>query len=210
MKKIWFFVEGDTEEIFISNLITKKYKNTCRQEKDLLEFVKSDIRNSDYHKVYCENCGSVDKVPHQINERYYFIEKSQTDNVIVVCDVEKLKCHSIRKEAIEKKLDESVDKSLIKYAFFNPMIESSYWECPRMIKKIIELEYKKKFTSSKVPEISLPTDVPYSQVGLKMCFKNFNLKYRETTFARQFFPRIDYETCPNQVLTRICEFLESI
>jgi hypothetical protein len=90
MKKIWFFVEGDTEEIFISNLITKKYYNTCRQEKDLSEFVKADIRNSDYHRVYCDNCGSVDKIPHRINEMYYLIEKSQTDNVIVVCDVEKL------------------------------------------------------------------------------------------------------------------------
>jgi hypothetical protein len=46
--------------------------------------------------------------------------------------------------------------------------------------------------------------------GLIKCFKNFNLKYRETTFARQFFPRVDYEACPNQVLTRICEFLKAI
>jgi hypothetical protein len=107
-------------------------------------------------------------------------------------------------------LDECVDKSIIRYAFFNPMIESSYWECPQVIKKIIKLEYKKKFTTSQVPEISLPTEIPYSQWALKKCFKNFNLKYRETTFARQFFPRIDYATCPNQVLTRICELLGSI
>jgi len=61
-----------------------------------------------------------------------------------------------------------------------------------------------------IPGISLPTDVPYSQGTLKKCFRNFNLKYRETTFARQFFPRVDYENCPDQVLTRICELLESI
>jgi len=61
-----------------------------------------------------------------------------------------------------------------------------------------------------IPEISLPTDVPNSQWALKKCFKNFDLKYRETTFARQFSPNVDYETCPNHVLSRICEFLESI
>jgi hypothetical protein len=29
-------------------------------------------------------------------------------------------------------------------------------------------------------------------------------------FAKQFFPRVDYEICPGQVLTRICDFLNAI
>jgi hypothetical protein len=209
MRKVWFFVEGDSEELFITNLIRKKFYRTFRLEKDLSRFIEVETGDSGANAVYCENCGSVDKIPHRINEMYYLIEKSKSNNVIVVCDVEKLKCHSRRKSLIETKFDECIDKRLIKYAFFNPMIEISYWECPRIIEKIIELEYKRKFKAEKIPDISLPADISHSQDELKKHFKKFNMKYRETSFAEQFFPRVDYENCPDNVLARIGQFLKS-
>ncbi len=215
MKKVWLFVEGDTEEIFISNLIRKKLYKTFLQEKDLSVFIKEDPRDCDYHKIYCENCGSVDKIPHRINEMYHQVVKSQSRHIMVVCDVEKLKCYSKRKELIESKLDDQVDKNLIRYVFFKPMIESSYWECPRVIEKIAELAYKEKFAppkDPKIPQISFNVDnsYSYSQEGLKKYFKKFNLKYRETLFAQQFFPRVDFEECPDHVLSRVLRFLDSI
>jgi hypothetical protein len=215
MKKVWVFVEGDTEAIFISYLIRQKLYKTFLQEKDVSVFIKEDPRDCGYHKIYCENCGSVDKIPHRINEMYYQIEASRSRRILVVCDVEKLKCYSKRKELIETKLDEQVDKSFIRYVFFNPMIESSYWQCPWVIEKIVELAYKEKFGSPKDPktfQISFKVDNSYShsQEGLKRYFKKFNLKYRETWFADKFFPRVDFEECPNHELSRVLGFLESI
>lgn len=211
MKKVWFFLEGDTEEIFISNLIRRKFYSTFRQEKDLLKFIDEDLSESSHNLIYCENCGSVDKIPHKINGMYHLIERSGAADIFVVCDVEKdLKCNVTRKDAIESKLDDSVDKSKIKYSFFKPMIEPSYWECPQIIKKIIEIEYKKKFKTKKIPSISLSEDISCSQFGLKQCFIKYELKYRETTFANEFFPRVNYNRCQNLVLKRICLFLRAI
>lgn len=209
MKKIWFFVEGDTEESFISNLILKRFYESFRQEKDLLKFVRENVGDDTRHWIYCENCQSVDKIPHRINERYYLIENSGSDYIIVVCDVEQLRCHSMRRHDIESRLDDSIDQTKIRYAFFNPMIESAYGECPEVIKRIIELEYREKFNPPTVPEIAIPDNLT-SHSDLKNYFKKFNLKYRETKFAEKFFPRINYKTCPNKILNRIYKFLEDI
>ncbi len=209
MEKIWFFVEGDSEEHFATHLIRKKFYDTILQEKDLLAFIEKDIHDSPHHEIYCENCRSVDKIPHRINEMYYLVEKSGSKEIFIVCDIEKLKCNTNRKKLIESKLEDSVDKCIIKYVFFNPKIEPYYWECPQVIKKIIELEYKKKFDTTNVPDISLPKKSYYSHDDLKKCFKSFNLKYRETLFSKQFFPRVDFEQCNNKVLKRFIKFLYS-
>lgn len=209
-KKIWFFVEGDSEEHFVTQLVRKKFYQSILKEKDLSVFVAEDHRRLTHHKIYCENCQSVDKIPHRINEWYYLIKKSRSRNIIVVCDVEKLKCFSKRKAQIESKLKKSVDKSVIKYVFFNPMIEPYYWDCPEIIKKITELEYKKKFPTVKVPNLSIPGESPHTQDALKKHFKRFRLKYREALFSKQFFPRIDYEQCDNKILNRLAGFLETI
>lgn len=209
MRKIWFFVEGDSEEILITHLIRNKYYLSIKQEKDLINFVRLAPGSTGHHTVYCENCGSVDKIPHRINEMYYLVEKSRTRDVVVICDIEKLKCMSKRQDLIVSKLDPSVDKKSIRFAFFNPMIESAYWDCPRIIESVIKAEHKKKFRSPKTPSVSLPDKISsHWQDHLKKNFKKLNLKYRETSFAQQFFPRVDYANCPNQVLTRICSFLD--
>jgi len=210
MKKIWIFVEGDSEEHFITHLIRNGFYETILQEKDLSAFIREDIRDSSHHKLYCENCQSVDKIPHRINEMYYLIEKSGSTDIFIVCDIEKLRCNTKRKNEIEKKLDEVVNNNTIRYAFFNPRIETAYWECPEVIKKIIEIEYKRKFNSPKLPGIALPKKSSYSQDDLKKLFKSVDLKYRETSFAKQFFPRVDYRECDNKVLIRLTKFLEAL
>ncbi len=210
MKKIWFFVEGESEEHFITHLIRNHLYEKFRLEKDLLLFITGDSRENFHHAVYCENCHSVDKIPHRINEMYYLVEKSGSDTVFVVCDIEKLKCNGNRKLNIESKLEAEVKKGHIRYVFFNPMIEVSYWDCPQVVEKIIQLECRKKFGSRKVPGIALPAKPSHFQDELKKLFKRYNLKYRETIFSGLFFPRVDYEACGNPVLKRLLEFLEAV
>lgn len=210
MKKIWFFVEGDTEEHFINHLIRNRFYDSILQEQDLSVFINENILDSPHHKIYCENCQSVDKIPHKINEMYYLIERSDSKDIFIVCDIEKLKCNANRKNRIESKLDDSIDRSVIKYVFFNPKIETSYWECPDVIKKIMKLEYKKKFNNPNLPDIAFPGDYSHSQDALKKCFKSAGLKYRETSFSKEFFPRVNYERCKNKVLKRLIKFLEAL
>ena len=209
MKKVWIFVEGDSEEYFVSNLIRKKFYDTISQKKDLSEFLEKKPRELANHLLYCENCGSVDKIPHKINEMLHLIERSGSKDIIIICDVEKLKCPIYRKEEIEKKLDPNLDKFNRKYICFNPMIESAYWECKPIIKKIITLQYKNKFQKLPTKSISLPEKSSYSINDLKESFIKFNLKYRETLFAKEFFPRVNYDQCKNSELQRMINFLNS-
>ena len=187
MKKIWFFVEGDSEEYFVQNLIRKKYYERIKIEKDLSEFVKKNLNNDIVNFLYCENCGSVDKIPHKINEWYYLIERSGSSEIFIICDVERrLRCLQNRKFAIENKLSDNVNRKFIKYIFFNPTIESSYWECKSIIEKIIEIQYNSKFTTSKFSDVLIENSELSSLHDLKRCFENQSLKYREAIFAKEF------------------------
>lgn len=210
MKKIWFFLEGDSEKHFISNLIRRKFFDSIFIEKDLTEFINKDIDNHTHNLLYCENCNSVDKIPHKINEMYYLIERSGSNDVFIICDVERrLKCSTDRKNQIENKLDDSVDKNKIKHIFFNPVIESLYWECTKIIKEIIELQYKVKFGTTQEPKISLPCGGTHPLDDLKKLFQSCKLKYRESIFSKDFFPRVDYDRCTNKVLKRTISLLQS-
>jgi len=137
------------------------------------------------------------------------IERSSSNNIFIICDVEKkLKCVTARKDTIEGKLDELVDKAKLKYIFFNPMIESFYWQCKQIIKRIIDLEYKKKFSKKINRNIIIPTSISNSLYDLKKLFKKYDLKYREALFAESFFPRVDYNKCKDRTLNRAIEKIE--
>ncbi len=209
MKKLWFFLEGDAEDFFITNLIRKKFYDKILIEKDLSEFIKKDISNATHNIAYCENCGSVDRIPHQINEIYYMIERSSSNDIFVICDIEKkLKCVTVRKDTIEGKLDASVDMTKLKYIFFNPLIESFYWQCKQIIQRIIKLEYKKRFGKNIDRRVIIPTRISNSLDDLKKLFKKYKLKYREALFAESFFPRVDYNKCKDRTLNRAIEKVE--
>jgi len=209
MKKLWFFLEGDAEDFFITNLIRKKFSDKILIEKDLPRFIKKDVNTTTHNIAYCENCESVDKIPHQINEIYYMIERSSSNDIFIICDVEKrLRCVTARKDTIEGKLDELVDKTKLKYIFFNPTIEFFYWQCEQIIQRIIDLEYKKKFSKNINRNIIIPTSISNPLYDLKKLFKKYDLKYREALFAESFFPRVNYNNCNDKTLNRAIEKIE--
>lgn len=209
MKKLWFFVEGDSEEYFVLNFIRKQYFSTITIEKDLSEFVNKATDSIFQNVLYCENCNSVEKIPHKINEWYYLIERSGSTDIFIICDVErKLRCPPNRRRLIESKLADFVNKNYLNYILFNPIIEDSYWECKQTIESIIKKEYSKKFPQAQLPELSLPNISSASIDDLKKCFKNYQLKYREALFAREFFPSVDFKSCKNIVLKRAMRLLD--
>ena len=209
MEKIWFFVEGDSEENFITNLLRKKYSGRINREKDLSNFVDSDIQQLNFNLAYCENCHNVEKIPHRINDLLHMIEKTNTNHVFIICDLEKFPCYTERKCKFEEKIEESIDKNILHYAISNPMIEAGYWECEKLIERIIQIEHKSIFKVELNGTISLlrsnnPLD------SLKKSFKKYNVKYREAKFSEMFFPRVDYDGCPNNMLNRVTDILDII
>jgi hypothetical protein len=209
MKKIWFFVEGDSEENFIINLIRFKYAGTVLLSRDLTDFVLKDLSQFNSHLAYCENCHSVDKIPFKIQERSYLIEKSGSSNIIVVCDLEKFPCYLERKKIIENTVREKINLNHMHYAFFKPMIESGYWECDTIIEKIITMNFREKFTKLPPNPLVLENN-NHPLESLKKSFKKYDLKYRESDFSEKFFPRVDFDTCQNLTLKRLISKLDSI
>ncbi|MBN1698817.1 MAG: hypothetical protein JW881_14975 [Spirochaetales bacterium] len=207
MKKIWAFIEGDSEEAFIENLLRNNYYNTIQLVKDISVFITTVPQSPFSYYLYCENCGGVDKIPYRINEMYYQIEKSESDKILILCDIEKLKCHSIRKKEIESRLDTVIEDTFIKYIFFNPKIESLYWDCPHTLKRVIEVFYKKKYNNT--INVDIPSPISNCLYDLKMLLRKYGLTYRENRFAAEFFPRIrNYRECGNEVVKRIIGFLD--
>lgn len=201
MNKIWVFVEGDSEEEFIRNLLIRNYSDIIIITEDIYDFIKSKLQGDDFFACYIINCHSVDKIPFSINENCHFINSSGSGKILIICDLEELGCNSLRREAILSKLDCDIDFDDIEYVFSNPMIESEYWKCPDLIKRLVQLEYKEKYRTQKSPTINIPADIHRNQGGLKRLFKDYNTKYRESKFAKKFFPRVDFE-CENENLNR--------
>jgi hypothetical protein len=205
MGKIWFFVEGDSEEYLLKALVQCLYPDLIF-ELDESEFILSNKTNISY----CVNVGGVDNIPYTINEYISDekIEKSRSNNLIIICDVEKLRCNTSRKEEIEKRLDKYSRKLNINYIFFNPMIEKLYWDCPELIKKVLILTYNKFYNSdSSLPEIRISEIRSSFKYKLKELFRKFNMKYRESRFSKDFFSNIDFHLCNNSEIARIVNII---
>ena len=202
-------MEGDSEESFVFNLIIRKFYDKILYEKDLMEFVGSDASKLTHNVAYCENCGSVDKIPHKINEMYHFIAQSRSNDIFVICDGEDLGCPINRRVEIERKLKKDVEKSKMRYIFFSPMIEALYWQCKKIIQRIIQLEFKNRFKKTINIRVLVKQKCKHPLGDLKDLFKKHGLKYREALFAEQFFPGVDYENCADIVLRRAIERIES-
>ncbi len=206
MNKFWIFVEGDSEEEFINNLLRSKFSDKIKVCKDISEFVKIDISNSDYCLAIIENCSSIDRIPHRINEIDYLITQSGTDKIMIICDLERFPCYSNRKNQILGILINNIPLKNLRMVFSKPMIETQYWDCPILITRIVELEYRKIFRTSTAPNISIPSTTSHDIFGLKQLFIRYNLKYRESRFSKMFFPRVDFE-CQNNTLIRTILFI---
>jgi len=190
MKKIWFFVEGDSEENLIKSIIHCFYHG-INLEKDESKFI-----NDQYDKdvCYCHNVGGVNRIAYEINDYNYKISRSGSNEVIVVCDVEDLKCNSSRLNAIQTRLVDETKKLNIYYVFFNPIIENLYWNCPSVLKRTIEIIYARKFgDATLVKDINLPQTDCISKHKLKLLFQHYDIKYSERQFSNIFFPRVPYD-----------------
>lgn len=205
MSKIWFFVEGDSEEHFIEYLI-RGHSFQMRIERDLSLFIESQNENL----VYIDNCHCVDKIPHKINERYYQIVRSGSRIIFIICDVEKLKCYRNRFNAIDTILKQEVDRGNLRHVYFKPMIECIYWDYPQIIERIILLEHRKKFETGTDTSISLQQQSNDCQFDLKVSFKNYGIKFRESIFSEEFFARIDFGNCVSPEINRTIDFLTEI
>ena len=204
MNKIWIFVEGFSEENFVKNLFWKNLYTTHKLESDIVEFVQGT--NNNFINCYLWNCRSVDKIPHVINKYYYLIQQSNCDRILIVCDVEKLKCLTNRKIVIESILSTEVDKKLLYYSFSNPMIENNYWICPLNIEKVIRKQYKAKYNAELI-DVNFD-GYNHSQSGLKKLFKDYGIKYRETSFSEQFFGGVDdFNNCSSDLVKRVFEHI---
>jgi len=204
-RKIWVFVEGESEEYFIEHLI-RRHLFTIRIEKDLSLF----INNQDENLAFIDNCHCVDKIPHRINERYYQVEQSGSKKIFIICDVEELKCYSNRFNKIDSILETEIDKNEIRHVYFKPMIECIYWDYPQLIERIILLEYRKKHRTRTNPTINLQQNTNHCQFDLKINFKNHNVKFRESVFSNEFFSRIDFGNCVSTEINRAINFLTDI
>lgn len=208
MCKIWIFVEGDSEEEFIINLLLKEYSNRIHSYKDILEFVDTDLSTSEYFACYVENCNGIDKIPHRINELDYLIERSNSDKILIIGDIESLPCYQSRLDKILNILNENIPTENLKVVFFKPRIEKEYWDCQPIIERIIQLDYRDKFKTQDNPIVTIPQEINKDIFGLKKLFKNHNVKYHESRFAKKFFPRVDFN-CANEKLQRTRRILDS-
>lgn len=200
MEKIWLFVEGDSEENLVKHFIRNHLFTDFRLENDINVFINAN--DCSQHWCYCENCGSVDKVPHRINEIHYLIEQSAANHIFILCDIESLGCFTKRKEKILEILDSKIDRNKIKYTFSKPMIENHYWDCERNIISVLKKEIKNKFNRTET-SISIDTNLPKNQKGLKALFKSYKVKFRESRFSDSYFARVNFEECTTQQITRL-------
>jgi hypothetical protein len=207
MNKFWIFVEGDSEEEFIKNLLSSKFSDRIIQCKDFSEFVKTEIKDADFALSIIENCNSIDKIPHRINEINYLIDQSGSNKILIIGDLERLPCFTERKNLILSILDANISTDNIKMVFSNPRIEAHYWDCPDLISRIIVLEYREVYKTNTTPNITIPQDIDHDIYGLKQLFRTHKLKYRESRFSEKFFPRLDFE-CQNNALTRTKSIIE--
>lgn len=208
MKKIWFFVEGDSEENFANNLIRRSYFGKAIISRDLLKFIE-DTEDEDVNLCYVDNCGSVDRIPHEINENYYLTERTNVDFIFIVCDLERELCYINRRQKIIDVLNENVDQNKIKYVFSKSKIEAEYWHSKETIKRVLEIEYRKKFESHNIPPVNIPNEITNPMADLKQLFKAVDLKYREASFSSEFFSRVNFEESSSPAICRLINLLEN-
>lgn len=209
MKKVWFFVEGDSEEKFVKKLILSGIILNSWIEKDLLSFIKKNPADLDKIIFYVDNCESIDRIPHRINEINYLIEKAGSINIIV-CDLENFNCFSERKRKILSILEPEVNIKRIHFVFSKPIIEAEYWNHPELIIRIVEKDFQLKFNRAIKIQGKLNTTTTKWLDELKKIFKMNGLKYRKTHFAEEFFSRIDFKTTSSQLVQRARTLLNNI
>lgn len=214
--KYWFYVEGDSEQLFIEWLIRKCFHNITLC-KNLTDFVK-DISGNEICYIY--NCESVNKVPYEISERNHWVERSGTNAIFVICDIEaELNCPIERRKKILDIMQElkntyspPVNEEKLRFIFCDPTIEELYCYHADVTKSILEKLYKRKFGAeiSSVDIGILGHETKSPVFKMKSFFLSHGLTYKETEFAENFFPQLDYESSGNKTIKRLVNMTKKI
>lgn len=204
MRKIWFFVEGDSEKSLVECLMRNFFYETFQEERDISKFIIQDFSKDVF---FCFNCESVDKIPHKINEEFYKIEKSGSMEIIIICDIEKEKCNTNRKQKIESTLKSEIDINMISYIIFNPSIEALYFSCIPILKKVLQKTIVQKFQNNDKINLEITEAKKSYYFELQSLFKKYDVKYIESDFAKNFFSSVNFESCENPVIRRLIHFI---
>lgn len=214
--KYWFYTEGESERQFIKWLFRKYFSNVmpCL---NVLEFVNADSNRNIY---YIHNCGSVDKIPYEISDKNHWVERSGVKKIFVICDIEgEYNCPIERRDAIldvireeEKNCSPPVVIENISYIFSEPTLEEIYCFHKEISKNVLTKLYKRKYNSEPQNiDTSFLDDSKKSPIfRLKAFFQKHGLTYKETEFAENFFPQLDYECSANKTIKRLHKLIQNV
>ena len=204
--KTWFYLEGVSEKPFIEWLMRTSFPNITIQN-DLSVFLKPEL----IKVCYITNCNSGDKIPYTINEEYHLIQRSQTKNIVIICDVEtELHCPTERKEKILRKIEKTVDKSLLKFIFSIPLLEEIYCFEKDITKNVLKKLYKQKYNKDIIPNMASFENNRNPLCKIMSFFKQNELTYKKTEFAENFFPQLNYQESSNNTVKRLFNVTTSI
>ncbi len=79
--KVWFFVEGESEVNCIVQLI-KKFYPIFSVTTNPSEYINS-IQETGKHFLYINDCGNVERIPHEINDQYHNVVSGNTDMIVI-------------------------------------------------------------------------------------------------------------------------------
>jgi hypothetical protein len=212
--KCWFYIEGDSEYYLVEWLIRNYFHNVTIYS-NLTGFIQTA---SSENLCYIHNCGSISKIPYEVNERNHWIESSGAKYIFIVCDIETdLNCPIERRkkildimEKIKDSYSPPVDMEKIGYIFSEPTIEEIYCFHSELTKNVLLKLYKRKFNTDCLNiNISVLEDKNKSPVfRMKSFFQQNNLTYKETEFAENFFPQLDYKASENATIKRLYKMVE--
>jgi hypothetical protein len=211
-KKIWFYTEGFSEVEFVKRLFFRYFSQIkkCQSEIEFLQ----ETENS---AIYIHNSRDVNKIPYDINDFNHWIERSNPDAVIIICDLEKIPCPTERKNSMIAQIDNDsylkkppihIEKNKLLFVFSLPNIEEIYCSEIKITKNILNETYRRShgnkitFNDDEVENILTTTSMkPLEKI--KKIFKKFGLTYKKREFSESFFSQLDYENSKNKSVKRL-------
>jgi hypothetical protein len=200
-------VEGHCEYRLVWWLIHSYYPHVkiCKSESD---FVNGINGKNIYYITDCENG---DKIPYAINDSYYKLKKAGLCDVVIVCDLERMKCSTQRKSLILKRLDSEVDTSLVKFVFSKPLLEEIY--CFETCKTVEILKSHYKLRNNAVLDSNIDLSVLTDQGGsplhrMRVFYQVYGLTFKKTEFADKFFSQFDFKSSKNSTVQRMLRFTD--
>ncbi len=200
-KKIWVFVEGHSEKQFALWYFRKN--SSIKNIPSEFDFVKETAQDC----FHITDCKSGDKIPHEINNLHYKIKQANLTKTIVICDLERIPCPSLKRNDLITKIT-NLDANDLFYVFSIPTIEAIYCSENELTISILKINYKNQFQKELAcikSEQLQAKNKPYDK--LKKIHRQNGLNYRESIFSENFFSRLDYRKSLDPIIKRFCNIL---